>query len=216
MNKNVELIKYSRKVDFWNCLTHAAGAFFSLFALVLMLLKAEGFRDFVSATIYGVSLIAVYSVSALYHGLRNDEAKRKARLADHSTVPVLIAGTATPCALITLYDVSIPHSILVFSLAWLCTLFGIFSKIFFFEKLKNVTLVVYIVSCAVMLISVVPLIDSFDGGAFSKLVFGCIFYLVGLIFCGLGKKKEVLHTVFHIFVLIGSTFHFFVIYKFVI
>ena len=137
--KEVKLIEYSKRVDFFNCITHAAGAIAAVAALVLMVIKAQGARHTVSAVIYGLSMIAVYSVSAVYHGLKNGEAKRIARLVDHSTVPFLIAGTATPCALITLYDISRPHSILVLVLAWFCAVFGLISKIFYFEKLKNVT-----------------------------------------------------------------------------
>ena len=115
----------------------AFAAIAAVAALVLMVIKAQGARHTVSAVIYGLSMIAVYSVSAVYHGLKNGEAKRIARLVDHSTVPFLIAGTATPCALITLYDISRPHSILVLVLAWFCAVFGLISKIFFFERVNK-------------------------------------------------------------------------------
>lgn len=216
IGKNVELIEYSRKVDFWNCVTHAAGAIFAVPAGIMLIIKANGVREIVSCTIYAAALFAVYTVSSVYHGLRNGEKKRKARLVDHSTVPMLIAGTATPCALITLFEVSMGHSMLVFILAWTCTLFGLFSKLFFFEKLKTVTMAVYIVSCAVMLISVVPLLGQINTDAFGQLIVGCIFYVVGAVLCGLGKIIPALHAVFHVFVLIGSLFHFYVIYNFVL
>lgn len=210
------LIDYPPRVDFWNCITHALGAVLSAVALIAMLIKADGARAAFSALIYGLAMVSVFTVSAVYHGLKNGETKRKTRILDHSTVPLLIAGTATPCALLTLYEVSRGHSILVFVLAWLCTLFGVVSKVFFFEKLKAVTMAVYIVSGFIMLLSVVPLLGEIDTAAFKELVIGCVFYVIGAVLCGLGKKRPWLHVIFHVFVLIGSAVHFYVIYSYVL
>lgn len=214
IGKDVEVIEYSKKVDFWNCLTHAAGAVLSLVALVLFVLKAQDSRHMAAGIIYGCSLIAVYTVSSVYHGLPCGELKRRARLLDHCTVPVLIAGTATPCALITLFNLSVMHGIFVLMLAWGCTLFGIFSKLFFFEKLKNITVAVYIGSGLLMLLSVIPLVGQMNKNAFSEILLGCLCYLIGAVFCGLGIKRPWLHAVFHVFVLFGSLFHFYSVYMY--
>ncbi len=216
VSKEVKLIEYSEKVDFGNCITHAVGAVLAVFGLIMLILKADGFRDLLSSIIYGTSVLAVYAVSATYHGLKQGESKRRARLIDHSTVPFLIAGTATPCALITLYEISVPHGITVLVLAWFCTLFGLFSKIFFFEKLKAVTMAVYIGSCFIMVCCALPLLGEIDLKAFGGIMLGNIFYLIGACFCGLGIKRPALHIVFHIFVLLASLAHFAVIYLFII
>ena len=216
VSKNIGLIEYSKKVDGANCLTHAVGAVLSVAALVMMVMRAEGARHMVSAVIYGISMIAVYTVSAVYHGLKNGEAKRIARLIDHSTVPILIAGTATPCALITLFEISVPHSLFVFFLGWGCTLFGIISKLFFFEKMRKVTVAVYIISCLLMLLSACPVIGEINHTSFSGIVLGNIFYLLGALFCGLGIKRPWFHVVFHIFALLASATHFAVIYIYII
>ncbi|MGN1444551.1 MAG: hemolysin III family protein [Acutalibacteraceae bacterium] len=216
MIKQVKLVEYSKTVDLFNCLTHAAGSVLAVFFMILMLNKASGVRQIVSAVIYGISFFAVFTVSAVYHGLRDPEKKSKARLVDHSTVPLLIAGTATPCAMITLYEVSPGRCVLVMVLGWFCFFFGLFSKLFFFEKLKAVTMAVYIISGAVMLLSVVPIIDKIDREAFMELVYGCVAYLVGAIFCAIGKKKPYCHIVFHVFVLTGAVIHFYVIYQYVL
>lgn len=214
LSSEVKLIEYSRKVDTANCVTHAFGAVLAVTAAVMLFAKAQGVRSVASALIYGLSLTAVYVASATYHGLKNGEAKRVARLVDHSAIPVLIAGTATPCALITLYEISVFHSVLVFTLAWGCAIFGLISKLFFFEKLRKVTMAVYIVSCLIMLLSVVPLIGELKSEAFAGIVWGNIAYLIGAAFCGLGIKREALHVVFHIFALAGSAVHFIIIYTF--
>lgn len=214
--KNVKLMEYSRSVDLGNCITHALGAVLSVAGLLMLTVKAEGIMHTVSALIYGISMIAVYTVSAVYHGLKNGEAKRIARLIDHSTVPILIAGTATPCALITLFEISVPHSLFVFFLGWGCTLFGIISKLFFFEKMRKVTVAVYIISCLLMLLSACPVIGEINHTAFSGIVLGNIFYLLGALFCGLGIKRPWFHVVFHIFALLASATHFAVIYIYII
>ena len=212
---DVDLIAYSEKVDLANCLTHALGAVLSAVGLIMLLMKAEGAVEIAAAAIYGVSLTAVYTVSAVYHGLKSGETKRRARIADHTAIPVLIAGTATPCALVTLRGVSTGHCLLVFLLAWFCAVFGIISKIFFFEKLKALTMTLYIVSGAVMLFSVVPILDRINIHAFDMLLAGCVSYVIGAILCGLGRKTPWLHIVFHVFVLLGSALHFWAIYQYI-
>lgn len=215
IGSDVKVIEYSKKTDFFNCLTHAIGAALSVLALTAAVIKAEGARAVFSAAVYGLALIAVYTASAVYHGLKSGEAKRIARIVDHSAVPLLIAGTATPCALISLYEISHRHGLIIFAMGWFCALFGIFSKILFFEKLKKVTMAVYIVSGAVMLLSAVPVLDKINTGAFAQLVLGAAVYVAGAVFCALGAKKEVLHVIFHLLVMTASAVHFYAIYTFV-
>lgn len=214
--KEVKLIEYSKNVDMGNCITHAIGAVLSVAAVVLMLISASSARQIVSALVYGVSMLAVYTFSAIYHGLKSGEAKRIARLLDHSAIPLLIAGTATPCALVTLYDISAVHGIAVLCAAWFCALFGLVSKLFFFEKLKSVTMAVYIICCAAMLLSAVPIMGEMEKGSFELISAGCLSYVIGAVFCYLGIKREKLHVVFHLFVMLASAIHFYAIYTFII
>lgn len=216
ITENVKLIEYPHKVEFLNSLTHAAGAVFSVIGFAVMVFNADGARKIISAVLFGISMITVYTVSAVYHGLKNGEAKRIARLADHSAIPFLIAGTATPCALVTLYEISIPHSLAVLILAWFCALFGFVSKVFFFEKLRKVTVAVYIISCALMVCCALPLLDKIDSKAFNGILLGNAFYLIGAAFCGLGIKRPALHVVFHIFCFLASLTHYLVIYEYIV
>lgn len=216
LGKDVKLIEYSHRVDKGNCITHAAGAAAAAIGFVFLVLKANGFRSVLSAVVYGLALVAVYTVSAVYHGLPAGEAKRRARLVDHSTVPVLIAGTATPCALMTLWNLNAAHSVFVLAIGWGCTLFGIFSKLFFFEKLKSVTVAVYIISSLAMLMSAIPVLGKINGDAFGCLLLGNLFYLTGALFCAIGRKREVMHVVFHVFTVVASAIHWFVIYNYVL
>lgn len=102
---SVELIEYTKAQDALNCATHALGAIFGAAVLVLLIKKAlplGSVRYTAAAVVYGLSIILLYGSSAVYHGLPRGEAKRTARLVDHLVIPVLLAGTATPCSLITL------------------------------------------------------------------------------------------------------------------
>jgi len=216
VNKDIGLIEYSKSVDMGNCITHAVGAVLAVPALVMLVLKAEGLRANISAVIFGLSMFAVYSVSAVYHGLTDKKKKEIARLIDHSTVPVLIAGTATPCALMTLYEISIPQALAVLALGWFSTLFGLFSKLFFFEKTRKLTVAVYIISSFLMMCFAIPLLGQINGNAFGGIVFGNVLYLIGALFCLVGRIRPAMHIVFHIFTVLASAVHFFVIYIFVI
>lgn len=216
INRNIGLIEYSRKVDTGNCITHAVGAALSVSALIMLVLKADGLRHVASAVIFGLSLVAVYTVSAVYHGLTDEKKKLTARLIDHSTVPMLIAGTATPCALITLYEINVFCAFAVFFLGWFSTLFGLFAKLFFFEKTRKITVVVYITASFMMMCCAVPFLGQIDTNGFGGIVFGNALYLIGALFCLLGRKRPALHIVFHIFTVLASATHFAVIYKFVV
>ena len=214
--KDVKLIEYSKSVDMGNCITHAVGAVLSLAAIIAMMISAEGIRQTVSALFYGITMLAVYTVSAVYHGLKKGEAKRIARLLDHAAIPLLIAGTTTPYALIVLYDISVFHGIAVLSAAWFCGLFGLISKLFFFEKLKKVTYAVYIICCAAMFLSAIPVIDEIKRGAFNLIAAGNAAYLISAVFCYLGVRHEKFHVVFHVFTLVAGAIHFYVIYGIVL
>lgn len=214
--KDVKLIEYSKGVELGNCLTHAFGAVLSVVALILLMASADGAREIISALLYGIPMLTVYTVSAVYHGLKNGEPKRIARLLDHSAIPLLIAGTTTPYALIALYDISVSHGIAIFCAAWFCGLFGLFSKLFFFEKLKKITYAVYIICCAAMFLSAVPVIDRVSKNAFELIGAGNLTYLISAVFCYLGVKRQVFHVVFHVITLLASAIHFYVIYFIII
>lgn len=213
---NIRLIEYPEKVDLWNCITHAVGAVLSAAGFISLIIKADGIRGMISAVLFGAALILVYTVSAVYHGIKNSSAKIKARLLDHSAIPFLIAGTASPCALITLYEINVPCSIAVFVLAWFCVIFGVVSKVFFFEKLRVVTVTVYIVSCFAMICCALPFLGEIKSEAFGGILLGCVLYLVGGIFCRIGINKPSMHIVFHVFCLLASLVHFLIIYVYVI
>ena len=212
VEEKITLVEYTKKQEQWNCITHAVGAAMGVAAVVVCVIRslpAHSLRITLSGVIYGLSMIVMYTASAVYHGLPVGNAKRYARLIDHSMVFLIIAGTATPCALVTLYNISAFHCWLVFCVAWLSAVIGILSAVFFFEKSKAVRMVLYIGEGFVMITSVLPIIDSIDKTAYATLWLGCGVLLLGAVLFGLGRKYAQLHTVFHVFVLAGTAIHFY-------
>lgn len=214
--EDIKIIQYPKRIELLNFLTHLLGAMLSVAGIVFITVTADSPRKKLCGLIYGLTLVTVYTASSVYHGLRPSQSKRIARLVDHSAVPLLIAGTTTPCALISLYNISPAHGITVLICGWICALFGIFSKLFFFERLKAVTMAVYIVCGLSMLLSAVPKLGQLNKGGFGWLVFGCVFYIIGAVLCGLGAKKPVFHPIFHVFVMLGSSIHFYAIYCYIL
>ena len=219
ITENIELIEYTKRQEILNSLTHAAGAVFAAAGLILCLnkVRGEGMRAVLSACVYCSAFFAVYASSALYHGLPPGEAKRLFRLFDHIAIPLLLAGTATPCALITLYRVSPFHGYAVFATGWFCAAFGIITKLFFFndKKLKTICMAVYFAGGASMLFSAIPRLGSINKTGFLLLCLGCLAYTAGAVFCRIGIKRPWFHTAFHVFVLAGSIIHFYVIYTYI-
>ena len=133
----VNLVTYSKKEDKLNCITHAAGVVLAAAVLAICLAKSVKTGEankIISAVVYGVSMMVLYGASAFYHGLPVGNLKKIARVLDYSMIFILIAGTATPCAMIGLYEKSPAHGWFVLYFAWGCAVVGILSSVFFFEK----------------------------------------------------------------------------------
>lgn len=218
LTRDVALIEYSHKIDFLNHITHAAAAVAALFGASALISKAAplGAKAVSSCVVYSITLLCVYSFSAVYHALPQGEKRRKARLLDHLAIPLLLAGTTTPCALISLFRISPLHAHIVFATAWFCAVFGIAAKLFFFEKLKALVMAVYFTGGAGMLASAFTAAGRLNHTGLALLVIGSVFYTIGALFCKAGIKRPALHIVFHIFTVFGSFFHFLAIYLYVI
>jgi len=215
---NIKLVTYSKNEDRLNCVTRAAGVLLAAAVLTVCLAKAlesGGANKLISALVYGISMLVLYGASASYHGLPAGNLKKIARVIDYSMIFILIAGTATPCALVGLYDISPAHGWFVMCFAWGCAALGIVMSVLFFEKTKALRIILYIGEGVVMFASVYPIVDLIDKRALGLLILGGLIYTAGMIFLRLGRKREYAHTVFHLFVLAGSLTHFYVMVKYI-
>lgn len=206
---------YSSKEEFANAATHGLGILLSITALVLMVvysvLKGDGYH-IVSTSIFGASLIVLYSMSTLYHVMQKPRLKKVFRTLDHSSIFLLIAGTYTPFTLVNLHGA---WGWTLFGLVWGFALFGIIIETFTGQRLKRISLGLYIGMGWLILIAVVPLIENVEPGGLALLLAGGLSYTLGVAFY-VWKSLFLNHAIWHLFVLAGSIFHFFAVFFYVI
>ncbi|ASI35100.1 MULTISPECIES: hemolysin III family protein [Exiguobacterium] len=206
-----------------NGLTHLGGAVFAFVGLLALVIKASLERGaaiaIVAAIIFGVSMIALYSVSATYHMvLASDRAIAIWRRLDHSMIYLLIAGSYAPFCLISLNG---PTGWVLFSIVMLIAVFGITFKLVWFNSPRWLSTTLYIGMGWIMVFAITPLAAVLSPVGIGLLFLGGIFYTVGGVIYGLKPsalsfKHLGFHEIFHVFVLLGSLAHFCCVYFFVI
>ena len=195
----------------FNTITHGIGFVLSIVALVLMVVYANYNSDawsIVGVSIFGSTLILLYMSSTLYHAFSNGRVKQIFKTLDQSFIYLLIAGTYTPVLLITLRNTL---GWTVFGLVWAMAIGGITHRIFFFDKLKKLSLVSYILMGWLSLIVFKSLLNAAPAELVVWLLIGGAFYTGGIIFYS-WEKLPFNHAIWHLFVLGGSFSHFMGIY----
>lgn len=205
------LPQYSAAEELVNALTHGAGAALSAFGLVLLLLRCR--RDALTVTsvsVFGGSMILLYLVSTLYHAMGVNRGKKVLRTLDHCTIFALIAGTYTPIALLCLGGAT---GRFLFWLTWGAAAVGIVLNAVSVRRFRVFSMACYIGLGWVVIFFLGPLLARLDGTSILFLFAGGAFYTAGAVLYGVGKKKKYVHSVWHLFVLAGSVFHYLVVYR---
>ena len=216
LKEKITIPKYSLGEEIMSAVTHGVGALLSIVALVLCVLFSahnESTIGVISSIIYGITLIILYTMSTLYHSLAVNNAKRVFRIIDHCSIYLLIAGTYTPFTLITLPK---PLGYYLFALVWGIAILGIVLNAINLKKYKIISFISYLVLGWVIVFCYKPLKDNLDYSGILLLVAGGVVYTLGSIFYGFGKNVKYFHSIFHLFVLLGSILHFFAILLYVI
>ncbi len=198
-----------------NSITHGLGALLGIAGLVLLIAFSALYGDVwhvVSFTIFGSTLIILYSMSTLYHALTHKKAKEVFQVLDHAAIFILIAGTYTPYTLVTIRGWM---GWTIFGLIWVLAVGGTVVETVFPKKYMKLTVVLYLLMGWFCLGAIKPIYSALPRNGFYLLVFGGICYSLGVIFYVM-KRRKYAHTVFHIFVLAGSTAHFFSILLYVL
>ncbi len=206
---------YTLSEELMNSISHGIGACLSVAALVLCIVKAatsSTAAGVVSASIYGATLVILYSMSTLYHAITNKTARKVFRIFDHASIYLLIAGSYTPFSLVTLKG---PLGWTLFGITWGVTILGVTLNSISIEKFKKFSMISYICIGWAALIGIKQIISSLWGTGLVLLVLGGVLYTVGIIFYAL-KKYRYMHSIWHLFVLSGSILHFFCIYFYVL
>lgn len=197
-----------------NTITHGLGAALGVAVLVLTVMTAAlngTITDVVAASVYGSTLILLYTSSAIYHGLPSGRAKRVFRILDHCAIYLLIAGTYTPFTLVTLHG---PWGWSLFGIVWTLALLGIVYQCFFLGRMVALSTTVYVLMGWLAVTAFVPLARALPWQGLAWLVAGGLFYTVGVVF--FASRWKFAHTVWHLFVMVGSACHFAAIYRFVL
>jgi hemolysin III len=198
-----------------NAITHGIGLLLSIagFVVLLVLAALRGTAwHIVACSIYGATLICLYAASTLYHAVISRRVKRALRIFDHSAIYLLIAGTYTPFLLVSLRG---PWGWSLFGVIWGLALAGVLFKFWFVERFAILSTAVYIAMGWLVVIAAKPVITHLRLTAIIWLLAGGLAYTGGVIFFA-AKRIPYSHAIWHLFVLAGSSCHYFAVLSTVI
>lgn len=211
--RKMGLPRYSLGEEIFSAVSHGVSALAAAAALVLLLVFCEKTPlKVVSVSIYGATMILLYTVSTLYHSLGLNRAKVVFRSLDHCTIFLLIAGTYTPITLVCLGNA---RGWILFGVVWAAAVLGVVLNAVSVERFKVVSMICYLAMGWVVVFAMKPLLARISGLGFWCLLSGGLCYTFGAILYGLGKKIPYIHSVFHLFVLAGSVLHTVCVYQIV-
>lgn len=209
-----KLPDYTRGEEIMNMVTHIAGGAFGIVVLVLCVVRAAihgSAIDVTGAAIYGGSMVALYTMSSVYHGLPISTGKKVLQVIDHCTIYLLIAGTYTPLALSSIRPIYPTLGWGLFLFEWCLAVVAITLTAIDLKKYRVFSMVCYIGMGWTVLPFYRQVVAAIGRGGFLLLLSGGICYTVGAILYGIGVKRRWMHSVFHIFVVIGSLLQFFAV-----
>ncbi|MGE5468282.1 MAG: PAQR family membrane homeostasis protein TrhA [Ignavibacteria bacterium] len=201
----------------FNALTHFIGATLALAGTVVLIALATMAGDpwrVASVSIYGATLMLLYSFSALYHhhslGGRTKDILRKL---DHHSIYLLIAGSYTPFCLVTLRG---PWGWSLFGIEWGLAVLGSWQDMRPRNGRRILSVAIYLVMGWMALVALGPLLQALGSAGFAWLVAGGLFYTVGVVFFALDGRLLYAHSVWHLFVMAGSATHYVAILHYVL
>jgi hemolysin III len=191
----------------FNSYSHLIGALLALAGAVVLIVVAVLQADvwkIVSFSIYGASLVLLYSFSTLYHSTRGG-AKRLFQKLDHNAIYLLIAGSYTPFTLVTLRG---PWGWTLFGVIWGLAAVGMLQESLLGKRTRTLSLVIYVLMGWVALVAVVPLVKALSPAGFAWLAAGGLIYTLGIAFYLYDEKFKHWHGIWHLFVVAGSAVHY--------
>lgn len=214
-----DLPDYTRGEEIFNMVSHIVGGALAIAALVLCVVFSAIQGDVwnvVASAIYGATMVVLYTMSSIYHGLTSEGAKKVFQVIDHCTIYFLIAGTYTPITLGGFRRVNPAIGFVVFGIVWACCLAAATLTAIDLEKYKKMSIICYLGMGWCIIFFLKTTIEVLGIGGMVYLVTGGIAYTIGAVLYGLGKTKRYMHSLFHLFVIAGSVLHFFMILFYVI
>ena len=201
---------YTKGEEIFNMVTHIVGGAVGVATLVLCVLIAAwkgSVVGIVSGAVFGVAMITLYTMSSIYHGLRENMGKRVFQIIDHCTIYFLIAGTYTPFLLCALVKTRPVAAYITFAVVWGLTALAITLNAIDLSRYKAFSMICYVAIGWAIIFSVTGIYEALGPVGFWLLFGGGCLYSGGIAFYALGKKIRYFHSIFHIFVLLGSITH---------
>ena len=212
---------YTKGEEIFNMVSHIVGAALGIAALVLCVVAAALSGSpwaVVSSCIYGSSLIVLYTISSIYHGLRPGSGKKVLQILDHCTIYFLIAGSYMPVVLCAIREVDPVRAWVLFGIIWGLVALATTLTAIDLKKYSRFSMACYIGIGWSIILAVDIFLFAVPVPGILLLLFGGIAYTIGAVIYGIGKKtgKRYVHSIFHLFVILGSILQFFSIFLYVI
>lgn len=207
-------VSYSPNEEIANTLSHALGAILAIMACYILLTTAiaeNNIGKLISYSVYGTSLVLLFSASTFYHAIKKSKQKQLFKLFDHCAIYLLIAGTYTPLMMVTLDD---QLGMTMLALIWTLAVLGIFFKLKFGHRFKKTSLATYLGMGLISITIINQLQEKLASQGLTLLALGGAIYCLGVFFY-VQKRIIFNHAIWHLFVLGGATCHFFMIYFYI-
>lgn len=201
---------YTKGEEIFNMTTHIVGGGIGVISLVLCAIISclkGSLVALLCSIVFGISMISIYTVSSIYHGLRPGMAKKVFQVLDHCTIYFLIAGTYTPMLLCSLIRVNPTAAWITFAAVWGLTALAVTLNAIDLKKYKVFSMICYIGIGWAIIFSIGDMYTALSPVGFWLLLSGGIVYTLGTIFYKFGKDKKYFHSIFHIFTIVGSILH---------
>lgn len=207
--------EYWRNQEIANSVTHGLGIALSVAGLIVLVVLASLHATvwhIVSFSIFGASLVLLYTASTLYHSFRSPRVKQVLHIIDHSSIYLLIAGSYTPFVLVTLRGA---WGWSLFGVVWGIALAGIVLKTFFTGRYKMASTILYLLMGWMIVVAIKPLAHAVPVGGIVWLAAGGLAYTIGAVIY-MWKTIPYHHAIWHLFVLAGSICHYFSVLLYVL
>ena len=202
-----QLPGYTRGEDIANMVTHIVGGAFGIAVLVISVIIAalhSNVWGVVGASIYGATMVVLYTMSSVYHGLKPGMGKKVMQVIDHCTIYFLIAGTYTPILLSSIRPVHPALAWVIFGVEWGLVAFATVFTAIDHNRYGRLSMACYIGMGWCIVLALKATVEAMGLAGFMWLLAGGVSYTVGAVLYGVGHKKPIYHTVFHVFVVVGS------------
>ncbi len=208
--KDRQMPVYTKGEELFNMISHIVGGAIGVAALVLCIVVSAIHRNgygVAGSIVYGLSMITLYTMSSVYHGLPDGTAKRVMQVLDHCTIYLLIAGTYTPILLSAMRPIDPVASWVLLGVVWGLSAVAITLTAIDLKKYAVFSMICYIGMGWCVVFKLPLLIQAVGWGGFWLILLGGVCYTVGAVLYGLGRRKKYMHSIFHLCVVAGSVLH---------